>query len=243
MCEETKRDLYFCGDIHGELKTLVWTLTERYDISNADIIILGDFGMGFDKSFPETYKKVEKKLNKHDITLNVLRGNHDDPAYFINPVNYPRLNFLEDHKIYNICGRDIYIIGGAHSTDIEDRLKTNEKRLKDHKLPCWWEDEPVVEEYSLPTHVDIIASHTAPLNFDPVVTRDNIPIEQYKKIIKERKYLNDVLYEIRADFWFYGHFHKSYSGSFNSLLYKCLEPLELYMAPEKINHSPQGELK
>lgn len=243
MSEKAKRDLYLCGDIHGELKALVWTLTERYNISNAEVIILGDFGIGFDKAFPDLYKSVENKLEKHDIILNTLRGNHDDPAYFIKPVNYPRLNFLEDHKVYNICDKDIYIIGGAHSTDIEYRLEENEKRLKKHKLPCWWEDECVVEENDLPAHVDIIASHTAPLNFDPVITRDNVPIEQYKKIIRERKYLNKVLYEVRADFWFYGHFHKSYSGSYNSLLYKCLEPMEIYLAPDKINHNPQGELK
>ena len=41
------RDLYFCGDIHGEFRTLVWTALEKYRIKNSDIIVLGDFGMGF----------------------------------------------------------------------------------------------------------------------------------------------------------------------------------------------------
>lgn len=246
MCEKIKKDLYFCGDIHGELRTLVWTLTERHNISNAEIIILGDFGIGFDKGFPELYKKVECKLDKNNITLNALRGNHDDPSYFINPKNYSRLNFLEDHKVYNICDRTIYIIGGAYSTDIKDRLVDNEKRLRKHKLPCWWKDEGVVEKYdNLPANVDIIASHTAPLNFDPVLTRDDLrstPQEQFDKIIEERKYLNNILYEVRSDYWFYGHFHKSYSGSYNSLIYKCLGIMELYLAPDKINHNPQGEI-
>ena len=50
MCEKCNNDmndrqLIFCGDIHGELKSLV--SNELKGIENADLIVCGDFGVGF----------------------------------------------------------------------------------------------------------------------------------------------------------------------------------------------------
>ena len=191
-------DLYFCGDIHGEYRKLVWTICEKYRIYNSDIIILGDFGIGFTKDIDNLYKRTEKKLEKNNITIHVVRGNHDDPQYFKDEVkyNYPRLRFLEDHKVYDIGKRSIYIIGGANSTDanlnpdytgsIVDRKLETERRLRKHKLPIWWEDECVYKKYTeLPNNVDIIASHCAPLNFEPVSIRTSeISVPQFEKIIE-----------------------------------------------------------
>jgi len=237
------RLLIFCGDIHGELKNLVYNLTERFNINKADVIILGDFGVGFDKTLNSVYKNVEKRLEKNDINLHTIRGNHDDPSFFINPKNYKRLEFLEDHKIYNISGRKIYTIGGANSTDIEDRIKDNEIRKRKHKLPCWWENEVIEKKYNdLPGRVDIIISHEAPLCFEPIIKRGNLPEYQYKNIIDSRKYLNYVLESINTDYWFYGHYHTHYSGSYNNIVYRCLGIMELFEAPYKINHNPQGKI-
>jgi DNA repair exonuclease SbcCD nuclease subunit len=248
-------DLYFCGDIHGEYKKLVWTICIEKKIKDASIIILGDFGVGFTKDLDILYKKSEQKLEKNNITLYAIRGNHDDPKYFEDlSKDYPRLKFLQDHKIYNICDRSIYTIGGAHSTDantnpecttISDRKLENERRLRKGKMPIWWENECVEKKYNdLPRRVDIIISHTAPISFEPVAIKTSeISTNQFEKIIEERKYLQYILYEIRADYWFYGHFHRSYTGTFNQLLYRCLKEFELFPAPEKKELNPQGELK
>ena len=68
------RDLYFCGDIHGEFRTLVWTALEKYRIKNSDIIVLGDFGMGFDKkiwSLTPQQATMAKMFNANDrISMN-----------------------------------------------------------------------------------------------------------------------------------------------------------------------------
>ena len=112
-------------------------------------------------------------------------------------------------------------------------------------MPIWWENECVEKKYNdLPRRVDIIISHTAPISFEPVAIKTSeISTNQFEKIIEERKYLQHILYEIRADYWFYGHFHRSYTGTFNQLLYRCLKEFELFSAPEKKELSPQGELK
>lgn len=248
-------DLYFCGDIHGKYETLVWNVVVRLGLHDADIIVLGDFGVGFTKDLQHLYKKTEPRLTKNNITIYALRGNHDDPSYFKNPEShsFDRLKFLEDHKVYSICDRSIYIIGGAYSTDantnpeckdIVDRKIETAERLRKHKLPTYWDDENVVIKYTdLPVRVDIIASHTAPICFEPVSIRTSeISLQQYENIIKERKYLSYVLEEVRADYWFYGHYHRSYTGTYNNLLYRGLKELELFPSPQHKESNPQGKL-
>jgi len=246
-------DLYFCGDIHGRYREFIWTICIKKNIHDAIIIVLGDFGVGFTKDMDIEYRKSEPKLEKNNLTVYSIRGNHDDPKYFDSTHDYPRLKFMQDHQIYEIAGRKIYTIGGAHSTDantnpgtsVPDRKLETEARLRKGKLPTWWENEYVEKKYTdLPTKVDIIISHTAPLRFEPIPIRTSeVSISQYEKILDERKYLDYILSEIKADYWFYGHFHKSYTGTYNQLLYRCLEELELFPALDKKELNPQGELK
>lgn len=240
------KDLYFCGDIHGNYKELIYNATKRYDLHDAAIVVLGDFGIGFDKTMPDLYKWSEEKLNDHNLTIMAVRGNHDDPAYFKNEEesSYPRLRFLEDHKVYELAGRSVYTIGGASSIDIEDRIKYNQELVaKGKDTRVWWEDEGIVEKREdLPTYVDIIISHAAPLSFLPVIERfPELPDYQYDKILAERKYLDYVAAEINFRYWFYGHYHKHFSGSYGEALYKGLDIMEFYEAPTIESRNPQGE--
>ena len=241
-------DLYFCGDVHGDYKELVWNIIKKYSIRNSAIGVLGDFGVGFDNTMDDLYKWSEKKLEDTNNVIFAIRGNHDDPEYFTdeNKYSYPRLRFLEDHKVYKICGREIYTIGGANSTDITYRLETNQAlaaKGKDKRV--WWEGEGVIPKYEdLPTKADIIISHCAPLSFSPVITRfSETPVWQYEKILEERKYLDYVLENINAKYWIYGHYHDHFSGSFGNLLYRGLGIMEIYEAPVIEEENPQGDLK
>ena len=137
--DKMKRDLYFCGDVHGDWNRLIWTIITRYNIRNSDIVILGDFGIGFDNTFSDWYERKGKKLEEVDDTIYVMRGNHDDPSYFKNPKNdeHPRVIFLEDHKVVNIAGYEIYPIGGASSTDVLYRQEINEERILKNKIFGW----------------------------------------------------------------------------------------------------------
>ena len=240
--EEIKRSLIVCGDIHGKLKTLVHDAVERYKIEKASIIICGDFGAGFEskQALDIEYKKCLKRLEDNDITIYAVRGNHDDPNYFKDPekYNYPRLKFLEDHHVYEIEGRTIYTIGGANSVDYLWRIDWNEvpaHKAKGKKI--WWEDEDVVKlpVDKLPTNtVDIVVSHEAPLSFSPIISRPKgLDSIQYGKIVETRSYLNEVLKTMNLKYWFYGHYHTSYSGSYNNIIWRCLNELELFLVPDK----------
>jgi len=240
--EELKRSLIICGDIHGKLKQLVYEIVEHYKIENASVIICGDFGAGFEskQALDIEYRKCTPRLIDHDITIYAVRGNHDNPEYFRNPgvYDYPRLKFLEDHHLYEIEGRTIYTIGGANSVDYIWRIAWNED--PEHKArgrKVWWEDEDIIKlpVDKLPTSTaDIVISHEAPLSFSPIISRPKeLDSAQYSRILASRTYLNEVLKVMNIKYWFYGHYHTSYSGSYNEILWRCLNELELFLVPDK----------
>lgn len=241
----SSRNLVFCGDIHGDFKKMVWTAVERYKMSKTDIVVLGDFGVGFDNKIYADYEETEKRLEKYDIMVYTIRGNHDDPSWFDGTYDFPRLKFLKDYDIITLGDNlEILPIGGANSIDVEYRLKENEK-LSAKKKACWWEGEDIVRKKikEIPKRVDIIVSHECPILFDPIPTRqEECPLWQYSKILDARNYLKDIALEVNTNYWFFGHYHKSMSGDFEETKWRCLDIMEFYQAPEKVSRNPQGEL-
>lgn len=88
------RQHWICGDIRGEVSGLVRNAVNR-GISCADILVVGDFGAGFGrpKSMDVAYGKVKAALEKNDICVYTVRGNHDNPAFFDGKHDYERLRF------------------------------------------------------------------------------------------------------------------------------------------------------
>lgn len=227
-------ELIFCGDIHGELRKLVWSLVYSKKLSNINVICLGDFGMGFGKPryFDLLYQKISNRLEKNNITIYALRGNHDDPTYFDGNHDYPRLKFIKDYEVFELSGLRILPIGGASSVDRNWRVKFNEKmkNLGSSKRSWWKEERPIqVSTKQLPNKVDIIISHEAPLSFEPVIVRESgLDEDIYNNILEDRHYLDSILKEVVAKYWFHGHYHRSTSGSYGDLLYRGLNINELY---------------
>lgn len=231
-------DLYICGDIHGELETLVFNAVEKYKLTNSRIIVVGDFGAGFGrpKSMDVKYEKVLRRLEKNNLKIYTIRGNHDDPEFFDGKHDYDRLRFLPDHVVTEIGGLNVYPIGGATSTDLDlggerSRRKVNEKFIKVGSTQrVWWPDEGITRrESGLPVKVDLIISHTAPLAFLPVPIREeHIGYETWQEVLKERRYLDYVLDKVITRYWFYGHFHNYMSGNIGNTMYRCLPPHELF---------------
>ena len=235
-----ERQLWICGDIHGELSNLVWKASRQLKIRNADILVVGDFGAGFGrpKSTDVAYAKVCAELNEKDICLYTIRGNHDDPAFFDSSHDYERLHFLPDHHAIELCGKKIYPIGGAVSTDIDliDPLMRKSRRMQNNSLirfgsskRIWWPDEaPSKAPENLPETVDIIVSHEAPLSFEPPLMREtHVHDDTRQKVVESRRYLDFVLNTVRPSRWFYGHYHKHYEGHFQGTHYLCLDIAEM----------------
>ena len=229
--------LVFCGDIHGELPTLIYLITNRYNLTNCAVIVVGDFGVGFESKahIDQIYNRYKYRLERNNAIIYAIRGNHDDPEYFKDPENsfdYERMKLLKDHTVYNIAGKKIYTIGGANSIDIDWRLDFNEQHKDTTGRKVWWEGEDIVklDVDKLPTEpVDFIISHEAPLSFSPIISRTKeMSAEVYGKVLDSRLYLNEVLKNMRTKYWIYGHYHNSFSGSYGDLIYRGLAINELF---------------
>lgn len=226
--------LLFSGDIHGELKKLVWKVTIQLGLENVSLVVAGDFGVGFGApgSMEVLYNSVKDRLEKYNITIYAVRGNHDDPSWFDGTHDYPRLRFLQDYKVYEIEGKTILPIGGAHSTDRESRIEDNLAYEKyGSRKRCWWPGEVIkkVPISELPDKVDIIVTHEAPISFEPIIVREmGDGLKLWEDILDSRQYLNQILQEVKADLWIHGHYHRSTSGSYGDLLYRGLDIHEIY---------------
>lgn len=73
------------SDIHGNLPYVITYIVEN-NISDVDIIQVGDFGCGYTSHEleSETYFGVNQLLSDRNIRLHIIRGNHDNPVYFQN---------------------------------------------------------------------------------------------------------------------------------------------------------------
>lgn len=214
-------DIYI-GDIHGEMYPLVSNLTKFMNISNANIFILGDIGMGFNKEnyYLNELSKVNKKLADANINLILFRGNHDDPSYFKNgKYNQPNIFFVDDYTIVNTELHQCLCIGGARSIDKFTRFKWDKRTQK--RVPFgYWEDEVVrsiPEEFDSfieanNTQIDVVLTHCAPMGIEdrsiPEVVLENDP-DFANDVEKEKEILYNVFTKVKPKYWFYGHYHYS----------------------------------
>lgn len=237
-----ERLLLFCGDVHGLIPGLVSRLCDEMSLTDTDCIVCGDFGVGFDKSWNNLYSKLEKKLKKANNHIWVVRGNHDNPKYFEEEGKYSKdyVTFMEDYKIYTIAGKTILPIGGATSLDKKYREEGK----------TWWPDEVIkrVEMKTLPVRVDVIVSHQCPMIFDPIHLRfDDEDDKLFEEVQNERDYLSEIAFNVKADYWYYGHHHEHYKGEYKGITWTCLG-IDKRLRPEieeyreKPNPNPQGEL-
>ena len=94
MKNEQERDLYFCADIHGSFREITWIITQRYKLKDANIIFLGDVGLGFSKPgyYNQEFERINTRLEKNNITYYFIRGNHDNLEYWNEKLinDYPR---------------------------------------------------------------------------------------------------------------------------------------------------------
>ena len=78
------KNVVVCGDIHGEFNAVIYKLCVQYQMIDTVLIIAGDCGFGFDKPgyYDNVYNRNSSRLSKANNWVVMIRGNHDDPAYF-----------------------------------------------------------------------------------------------------------------------------------------------------------------
>ena len=143
-----------------------------YDLKDAHIIQVGDFGVGF-KDFHKEKRMLEMyhtKLVKNNVTVWAIRGNHDYKPYFDNdPFGFTNIKLVPDYTVLNLEGNNILCVGGAVSVDREWRY-TKKQKLGTFEnatlgVESWWDDELFVldkDKIKDLKDINIVVTHTCP---------------------------------------------------------------------------------
>ncbi len=240
------------GDIHGDFKGIVYKLCVQYGLKDSLLIIAGDCGFGFKKpSYYETvYNQVAARLRKANNWVVFIRGNHDDPAYFSEEkIAYKRWRCVPDYSIIQACNHNILCVGGATSIDRYMRKEENARmRERSHlQTAVWWPDEaPVFDEDALvfiPVElpIDTVVSHTGP-SFCELSSHRGLHSwaaldpDLIDDVTRERNVLDKVFNTLKEHDnplvrWFYGHFHQSWTGQREGVLFSMLDIEEFKEIP------------
>jgi UDP-2,3-diacylglucosamine pyrophosphatase LpxH len=206
--------LVFIGDVHGEFNELSDKVANTY-LKNSSFIQVGDFGLGFKHRENETdhLNALNERLKDANNEMYVIRGNHDNPAYFNNDSGYSNIEFLKDYSVLRIEDLTILLAGGAVSIDRSSR----------HIGSSYWVGEEFVYEESLVAMsikelktIDIVVTHNSPIEFHPQDLNNNVmawsrrDTDLLSDLSKER-YRHSMLLnhligkKLKPKFWYYGH--------------------------------------
>lgn len=220
------RSLLFLGDNHGDWNELLFEISSK-NISNANIISVGDLGIGFS---PKTDDSLFAELNytfaKKNINFYGIRGNHDDPCYFKGEkrIRFKNFELLEDYTICKYGKLTMQLVGGAVSIDRTGRAVGM----------SYWEDEGVVFNKQACRKVDILVTHTAPSwcfpqQFNEMVygwAREDAYL--LEDLTDERAVMDEIFKLCSPTLHLYGHFHSSWTETINGCKHKLLSIDEMW---------------
>lgn len=246
------KQVIVCGDIHGNFKGIVHKLCVQYGCKDTLLVVAGDCGFGFEKPgyYETVYNRVAGRLRKSNNWVAFVRGNHDDPAYFSEEkIAFSRWRCVPDYSVIQVCGHNILCVGGAISIDRRERKEEN-ARLRERgktQTAYWWPDEaPVflpekIEGIPSDVKIDSVVTHTAPsfcelqskMGMLSWVAEDTALIADTDK---EREVMDEIFNSLRShghpiERWYYGHFHRSWSGQREGVLFSMLDIEEFKEIP------------
>lgn len=191
------------GDVHGKYERYHRIIREKD--RHPFTVQLGDFGFDY-----TTLKNVDPK---HHVFIG---GNHD---------NYDKVadvpNYLGDYgHMINFNGIDFFYYRGAWSIDQKYRTIGID----------WWEQEQVkIEGFMKAREIyrqikpDIVLTHDCPESIASYLLPPNSRIFQ-----QTTGWALQELFNIhQPKYWYFGHWHKSWSMTINGTNFKCLNELEI----------------
>lgn len=238
------QSIVICGDIHGDSIALVDKLRQT-DIHDALVIVAGDCGFGFESPdyYEDIYPKILRHLQAYNLWMVMLRGNHDNPAYFNGDkrITYERWQTVPDYTILQAYHHNILCVGGAISIDRSMRLQWMD--LRPEREAYWIDEAPVYNPMALDSlseqgiKIDTVVSHTAP-SFCEFQTKRGLSSwclkdsALWNDTTQERQTMDDIHAHLLRDkhplkHWYYGHFHQSWQSHIDGITYILLDIMEL----------------
>lgn len=243
------RNIVVSGDIHGEFNALIYKLCIQSGMTDTLLIVAGDCGFGFDKYgyYENVFKRNSSRLSKSNNWVLMVRGNHDNPAYFNDEkIAHKRFRTVPDYSVVQACGHNILCVGGAISIDREYR-KVHDMRYSYSVNQSYWSDEmPVFESEILKSindnyRIDTVITHTAP-SFCELISKEGLSgwAAMDPEIIpdceQERMVMDKIFENLRyaghpISRWCYGHFHQSWNSVIEGVLFSMLDIMEFKEIP------------
>lgn len=221
-------DVILMGDTHGTLpikKALLDKVPEYNDVFH-----VGDVGIGFHEYSltVESIKELNNICHEKDIDLFLLRGNHDNPAWWDTPLKLElsRVFFVNDYTtILFPNGKSALCVGGSISVD----------RCYRNKNIDYWIREATPYPRDILNKHDYIFAHDCPSfinhstesvekTFPSFVEKDKLLLDDLKK---QREIMDYVVDKVRPKEYYYGHYHNSELQEHNGCSYRCLNINEL----------------
>lgn len=236
-----RRDVFLSGDVHGNLRVLSHSVTDKLVPEHSDIICLGDNGQTKATEWEPSWKSMNKKAAARDIRIFLIRGNHDEAAFYKHENSLSNIILVEDgdefvYRPYFSKHTGI-AVGGAVSVDRMTRLANNWYWCKEERFPDIW---------GLLPNVDFVLSHTGIRPPDIDQGQGGMDLSKLlehdgnlKSDLEDEQMLyGRLLSDTRAAKAFYGHFHISSLFTHEPTNTECrvLDIGELYpLRPWKIN--------
>lgn len=211
------------GDIHENITRLMKIIDGA--MHGDTIIQLGDAGVNlknYYNQYPGEDEEHKSKLNSaaewKGVKILFVYGNHEKRPSTIESYklktycggqvyvedDYPALLFAKDGEIFNIEGYTYFVLGGAYSTDCDERTEGRD----------WWPDEQPSQEIRKEAEsninaaehkVDFVLSHTCPKKFIPDTPKAKILEEQGEYSTEE--WLDSIEEHLQYRAWYCGHWH------------------------------------
>lgn len=215
---------YVTGDCHGRFNKIInYFPFEGKNEDNA-LIILGD--AGFNYYLNSTDRKAKVELQKLNLTIYVVRGNHEEhPKNIPTMVEWydpeiqgtvyreeelPFIRYLMDGHAYLFNGYTTLVLGGAYSVDKWYRINNHYHK---NGWCGWFQDEQLTDEEMESIfmefhdkHFDFVLSHTCPLSWEPTDLFLN-GIDQSSVDNTMEKWMDVFKDHITWNAWLFGHFH------------------------------------
>jgi len=198
---------------------LEWAKARGCDI----VVQLGDFGL----DLPDWYvKKVDGCLNKLDMQVWFIDGNHDNHGLLHTlPIEPNGMHRITD-RLWHIPRGFMWTwnntkfmgLGGAVSVDRNVRTPGYD----------WWPGETIsVRDYKLAiraANVDVMFMHDAPQRVMHKIPRHvaGYPDAEMRAAANHSALLDDIVEELQPKILFHGHFHTNYTAQIGGLTVKGL---------------------
>jgi len=218
--------IVYLGDIHGEIFRIEGV---NRKLDNFSIVQVGDFGIGMISKQQEKLENLDQQLVKKNNTLYVIRGNHDNPNFWVDPPKFQNIYFIKDFSVVNIDGLSHLCIGGAISIDRKYRTLGY----------SYWENEgvPFIDPVRFDgLDIDVIITHTAPNVAPPTTGGDLVrhyamnDVDLIRDLQLERNEVDKVFEKFKGEKpikWVYGHFHDTFRSEVNNFRFYGLGVNEL----------------